>query len=136
CSIQGEAGRRRVDVDAGAWVVTLRCGGEDSVLVWDFGKEQVGRLAIAAQDEDAASEDGEAGYCKQFNSVAVSLLDGERGSLHAVSALCAALCAGDACGDGKNGEEAEAPLHWKNSRRMKRKIQRAPMACQYQTVVS
>jgi hypothetical protein len=77
-------------------------------------------LAIAAEEEGAGGEEGGGGGGEEDDGVAVGGLDGRGRGLGVVEALGAAL---------KEG-------HWPNSRRRKRKIQRTPMQCQYQTVES
>lgn len=76
--------------------------------------------AWTAEEKGCSDEEGGGCAGEEDDGVAVGCLDGGGSGLRAVEALGAALQEG----------------HWPNSRSRKRKIQRTPMTCQYQTVVS
>ena len=80
----------------------------------------VGRLAPAAEEKGCGDEEGGGSAGQEEDGVAVGGLHGGGRGLRVVEALGAALQEG----------------HWQNSSRTKRKSQRTPMACQYQTVAS
>jgi hypothetical protein len=77
-------------------------------------------LALAAEKQGSKDEEGRAGAAEKNDGVTVGCLDGGGCGAGAVETLSTALEQG----------------HWPNSKRRKRKTQRIPMTCQYQTVVS
>ena len=96
-----------------------------------------GVSAVAAEHEDAAGKDCDARTTQQLDGVAIGELHGLRCGLHVVAALGAALGVQDRTGGtGDDKGRTQSQLHWKNSSSTKSTIHSAPMACQYQAVVS
>lgn len=128
------------------WRLLVRMDVEYAATGW--------QLALSAEEQCSYDKECGAGAAEKDDGVAVGGLYGRGSGAGAVETLGAALAEG--LHGHAHGQEASEPepaeaafletcilkescrweLHCPNSSRRKRKIQRTPMTCQYQTVVS